>query len=449
MTSAPEAGMPDSSTKEASGAEMGEGPGPDTSGAPGIDVEVPGARSPKASPGRPTVLAPDRGLSRSMLALFTVAAGAAVANIYYAQPLLPGIASAFRVGSGTAALLATLSSIGYAAGLALLVPLGDVVRRRLLVTLLLLITAAALVACAVAPTFAALAIATAVLAVAAVVGPILVPFAATLATPEQRGAVTGTVLSGVLVGVLVSRAGGGLVAGLGGGWRVVYAAAAVLTALLAVVLGRLLPDLPPAQRLGYGELLRSVLAVVRAEPVLRLRSGYGFFGFGSFSVFWTSAAFLLARWPYHYSQTEIGVFALVGVAGATSAKVVGRFTDTGRDRSATGLLLAAILLGWGLMAVRGGGTLVTLVLGVVVLDFGVQGAHVANLAAIYRLAPQIRSRVTTVYLTSNFLGGVAGTAASGAAYATRGWGGVCGVGAAFTVAALALWGVDAFRTRSC
>lgn len=402
----------------------------------------------EAPPVKTGGIGPDRGLSRGMLALFTVAAGAAVANIYYAQPLLAGIADTFHVGSGTASLIATLSSVGYAAGLALVVPLGDVVRRRRLVSFLLMVTAAALVASAIAPTFAALAVATVVLSLAAVVGPILVPFAATLASPEQRGAVTGTVLSGVLVGILFSRAGGGLVAGLGGGWRVVYGTAAVITVVLAVTLGRLLPDLPPAQRLGYGELLRSVYAVAKAEPVLRMRSGFGFFGFGTFSVFWTSAAFLLARDPYHYSQTGIGLFALVGVAGATSAKVVGRFTDKGRDQMAVGALLASILVGWGLMAVNNGGTLAVLVLGVLVLDFGVQGAHVTNLAAIYRLSPAIRSRVTTVYLTSNFLGGVAGTAASGAAYAAHGWGAVCGVGAAFTVAALGLWIVDTLRART-
>lgn len=394
-------------------------------------------------------IGPDRGVSRGLLALFAVAAGAAVANIYYAQPLLASIAKSFHIGSGTASLIATLSSIGYAVGLALLVPLGDVVRRRRLTAALLLITAATLAVCAAAPSFAVLAVATVALSLAAVVGPLLVPFAATLATPQQRGAVTGTVLSGVLLGVLLSRAGGGIVAGLGGSWRVVYVVAAAITVVLAVALARLLPDLPPAQRMGYRALLGSVFSVMRTEPVLRLRSGFGFFGFGTFSVFWTSVAFLLAGHPYSYSQTDIGVFALVGVAGASAARVIGRVTDNPRwDRTATGALLAAALISWGLMAVHGGGTLALLVAGALVLDFGVQGAHTTNLAAIYRLSPAIRSRVTTVYLTSNFLGGVAGTAASGAAYAADGWGAVCVVGAVFVGAALVLWAVEALTARN-
>jgi predicted MFS family arabinose efflux permease len=394
-----------------------------------------------STPTRPrAVLAPDAGLSPGAVALFAVAAGLAVANIYYAQPLLTAMATTFRVGSGTASLIATLGQVGYTAGLALLVPLGDVARRRTLVVALLLVTAVALGVSAAAPSFAVLAVATVVLALAAVAGPVLVPFAATLATPDQRGRVTGAVMSGVLLGVLLSRTAGGLIAQVAG-WRAVYAVAAVLTLALAVLLRRVLPDLPPAQRLRYGALLGSVFTLLRRVPALRLRCGYGFLGFAAFATLWSSVAFLLAAPPHSLSQGEIGLLGLAGAAGALAARVTGRLTDRGRDRAATGWALLAVLVGWLLIGLHGGQWLIALVVGVVLLDLGVQGSHVTNLAVLYRLGQAERSRLTTAYMTSVFFGGVVGSAATGLAYAHGGWPAVVVTGAGFTALALLLWAV--------
>lgn len=381
-------------------------------------------------------LAADAGLSSRMVTLFSVAAGLAVANIYYAQPLLAAIADTFGVGTGTASLIVTFGQLGYTAGLGLLVPLGDTVNRRLLITGLLALTTVALVVSSVAPTFGVLAVASAVLAVTAVVGPILVPFAATLAAPEQRGRVTGAVMSGVLFGVLLSRTVGGLIA-QAAGWRTVFAVAAALTAILAVTLYQVLPDLSPAPRLSYASLLRSVVELVREEPTLRLRAAYGFFGFGAFSILWTSIAFLLVR-AYHFDAAVVGLFGLAGAAGALAARVTGRLTDRGKDGLVTATMLITILVGWALMGWHGGHSLPLLIAGILVLDLGVQGNHVTNLAVIYRLRPESRSRLTTAYFVSVFLGGVAGSAASGAAYAQDSWTGVTLVGAAFTLAALTI-----------
>jgi predicted MFS family arabinose efflux permease len=387
---------------------------------------------------RAQMLGPGKGLSGAMVRLFAIAAGLSVANIYYAQPLLAAIARTFGVGVGAASLIATFTTAGYAVGLAFLVPLGDIRDRRGLVTILLLVTAGMLAVSAAAPSFGVLAAASAVLAVTAVAGPILVPFAATLARDEQRGAVTGTVMSGVLVGVLLARTAGGLIAGIGG-WRAVYAVAAVLTIGLAVALWRALPKIAPAQSLGYGSLLASAVELARTEPVLRLRSAFGFLGFATFSVFWTSIAFLLTRPPYSLGEATIGLFALVGAAGATAARIAGKLTDRGGDQAATGVLLALLVASWAVIAFHGGRDLPVLIAGVVLLDLAVQGAHVTNLSVIYRLRPEARSRLTTVYMTSVFLGGMAGSAASGAALAAGGWIDVALTGAAFAATALGLW----------
>jgi predicted MFS family arabinose efflux permease len=219
----------------------------------------------------------------------------------------------------------------------------------------------------------------------------------------------------------------------------VYAVAAVLTIVLAIALWRVLPKIAPAQTLGYGRLLVSAVELARSEPVLRLRSAFGFFGFATFSVFWTSIAFLLTRPPYSFGEATIGLFALVGAAGATAARITGKLTDRGGDHAATGVLLALLLASWAVIALDGGRELLVLVAGVVLLDLAVQGAHVTNLSVIYRLRPEARSRLTTVYMTSVFLGGMAGSAASGAALAAGGWSGVAVAGSAFASAALALW----------
>lgn len=398
-------------------------------------------------PRRPTVVA-GAGMPRGLVSLFAVAAGVAVANAYYAQPLLRSIAAEFHVGSATASTVVTATTAGYTAGLALVVPLGDMVNRRKLVVTLLLGTALSLAACAVAPTIPVLVAISVVLATTTVVAPLLVSFAATIATPAERGQVTGRVMSGVLLGVLLARTGGGLVAQWGGGWRAVYAVAAVLMLLLAAVLARALPDVPPAgRRLRYPALLWSVIDIVRTEPVLRRRCAYGFLCFAGFSAFWTSLAFLLSRPPYSYDEAVIGLFGLLGAVGAYGARVVGRQVDAGRAHAVGGVLLVTVLASWLLLALHGGGWLAALVVAVITLDLGVQGMQVTNLSVVYQVRPDVRNRITMAYMTTYFAGGIAGSAASGAMYASHGWSGVCVVGIALAGAALLLWTVDAVTTR--
>jgi predicted MFS family arabinose efflux permease len=383
-----------------------------------------------------------------MVLLFATAAGVAVASIYYAQPLLTAIASAFGVSSGTASLLSTAGQLGYTAGIALLVPVGDIASRRKLTVGLLSATAVALAVCAAASGFVMLACGIAIMSGTAVAGPVLVPFAAALAAPAQRGKVTGTVMSGVLLGILLSRVASGLVAQVAG-WRMVYVFAALLTGGLATVLWRVLPEVPAAasSRTGYLALLGSILTLVRTQPVLRVRATLGFFGFAAFANLWTSAAFLLARPPYSFSEGVIGLFGLAAAAGAIAARVAGRAADKGNDRVVTGLMIAAVGLGWALMAVDGGHALAPLIVGIVILDLGVQGAHVTNLAVIYRECAAARARLSTAYFTSQFLGGVAGAAVSGLAYAHGGWTWVCAAGGAFTTAMLLTWALAAWRGR--
>ncbi len=284
-------------------------------------------------------------LSSRLVLLMAVACGAAVANIYYAQPLLSTIAHDFSTSDGTAGLLVTASQVGYAAGLVLLVPLGDLLERRRLITGILLLTALALLGVALAPSFSLLAAALLVVGLTSVVAQILVPLASALAAEDERGRVVGNVMSGLLVGILVARTASGLLSELGG-WRLVFGISAALMLLLSAVLRRSLPQVRPTTDLSYPALLRSVGRLVLEQPTLRVRMVYGALGMGQFSVLWTTIAFLLAGKPYHYGDATIGLFGLVGLAGALAAQAAGRVADRGHHHISTGVCFALMTLSW-------------------------------------------------------------------------------------------------------
>ncbi len=249
----------------------------------------------------PTSADDPQPISRALVLVLAIAVGAAVANIYYVQPLLNVLGDAFGVSETMAGLLVTCAQVGYVAGLALLVPLGDLRERSRLVTTLLLGAAVALAVCAAAPSFGILAAGLIAVGALSCVAQILVPLAATLAGPKERGQVVGTVMSGLLVGILGARIVSGLVAQLGG-WRLMFALAAAAMLALSLVLRRVLPRLAAVAPMAYRAALSSVLALIREEPVLRQRMTLGVFQMAGFSVLWTSIAFLLGAAPYRRAR---------------------------------------------------------------------------------------------------------------------------------------------------
>jgi predicted MFS family arabinose efflux permease len=386
---------------------------------------------------RPSELLDSQGrLRRSLVAVMAVGTGLAVANNYYAQPLLPAIGRSLHMGAGEAGLIVTFAQVGYALGLLFFLPLGDLWDRRRLIVVLCVATAAALLVMASAPSGSVLLPAAAAVGAFSVLAQVLVPFAASLAPGYERGRVVGMVMSGLLVGILLARTVAGAVAGIGG-FRVVYVVAAAAMLVQAVVNRATLPAWREPTALGYPALLGSVFRLLAEEPVLRRRAQYGLLSFGSFSAFWTSMAFMLAR-HYHYSTPVIGLFGLVGAAGAVAATTAGRLSDRGWARWSTvgtaGLLVASWLLLW-----WGHGSLAALILGIVALDVGSQGIHITNQGEIYKLRPEARSRLTSAYMVLYFVGGGIGSAGSAFAYDRLGWDGVCLVGGIFALGALALW----------
>jgi predicted MFS family arabinose efflux permease len=364
------------------------------------------------------------------------ATGLAVANNYYAQPLLPLMARALRTSAGMAGLVVSLTQAGYAVGLVTILPLGDLLERRRLVMTLAALAGLLLFAVGSAPSMPWLLAAVAFLGMTSVVAQVLVPFAASLASEHERGRVVGMVMSGLLIGILLARTAAGWLAETGS-WRVVYFAAGVAMLAEAAVLRWRLPTWRGQAGLGYTRLVESVATLLREEPVLRLRSIYGMFSFATFSVLWTALAFLLAR-HYHYSTGTIGMFGLVGAAGAGAASLAGRLADSGWTARNTGTASALLVVSWAALW-AGGRTIWLLVVGLLAFDLGAQGLHITNQAEIYRLRPEARSRLTSAYMALYFLGGTVGSLVSAAAYSALGWDGACLAGAAFALGDLALW----------
>ena len=389
-------------------------------------------------------------MTRRLTLVMALACGLGAANLYYAQPLLDTIARALHVDDGQASWLVTACQVGYGLGLAFVVPLGDLLERRRLVVALISLTVPALLVASLAPALAVLAVALLFASTASVACQILVPFAASLAKPEERGRVVGGVMTGLLLGILLARTVSGLVADLAG-WRSVFGLAALLMLALALVLARELPATGrAASGDGYRALLASVWRIAREEPVVRRRAAYGAAGFAAFSVFWTTLSFLLARPPYDFGDGAIGVFSLLGVAGVAIATFAGRAADAGRTRLASGLALFGLAASFGILAL-GGSRLWALIAGAILLDVAVQANQILNQSEIYRTRPDATSRVTTIYMTTIFAGGAIGSAAAGALWSAAGWNGVCALGAGLGLTAAAGWlteGRGAFLRRA-
>jgi predicted MFS family arabinose efflux permease len=375
--------------------------------------------------------------------LIAVATGAVVANLYYAQPVLHLVARDFHSGSGPASLIITATQVGYAAGLLLVVPLGDLHPRRVLVVRIFAVAAVALVACALAPDLLTFGLASVAVGTASVAGQVMIPFAADLAPAERRGRVVARIMTGLLLGILLARTVSGLVAQLAG-WRAIYWFSAALMVAFALVLWRALPAEGARPHRSYWSLVGSSLRLLVDEPALRRRAWHGACAFACFSVLWTTIAFLLSGDPYRYSSVVIGLFGLVGAGGILAANLAGKLADSDRSTSAT-LATGVLLTGSFGLLWFGHSTLAALIAGIVVLDIGTQGMQITNQAIIYALRPDARSRINSAYMVCYFTGGALGSLSAGVVYGSHGWSGVCLLGAGFGALTLAMTVLDRVR----
>ena len=382
------------------------------------------------------VLQAQHSLSRSLLLTMTTASGVAVANIYYSQPLLSDMARTFGVNAHQIGLVATATQIGYAAGMPLFIPLGDLVERRTLVSALFVAAGGALAMTASAWSLPMLILASFLVGLTTVIAQILIPFAADLASDAERGKTIGTVMTGVLLGILLARTVSGVI-GAYLGWRTTYWLAAGVALVFAMFLRYGLPRVPISSTFSYSQLMRSIWNIVLKEARLRRIALIAGLFFASFSAFWTTLIFFLGTPPYHYGSETAGLFGLIGAVGAAVAPWAGRTADRRSPRFVVAIALATVLAAFAVL--WGFGTyLVGLVAGVVLLDAGIQAAQVANQTRVLSLRPEARNRVNTVYMIAYFTGGSAGSFIGSFAWTRGHWPAVCGAGIAFMLVAAVL-----------
>jgi predicted MFS family arabinose efflux permease len=380
--------------------------------------------------------APSAGISSSLVLLFAISCGLAVGNIYYAQPLLETLGRDFHASHSLIGLVVTMTQIGYAIGLLTIVPLGDLIENKKLVLLVFFGTIASLLLAAFAPGIRLFFVASLLIGITSVVAQVLVPLAAALTPQATRGRVVGKIMSGLLLGILFARALAGFVAGAFG-WRTVYFASAGLLLVLIGVLAKMLPKRTPAFAGTYGELLGSLYHIYRKEPVLRRRSMYQFAMFASFSAFWTTITFLLAGPTYHFTQTQIGFFALAGAAGAFVAPIAGYLGDHGKQHPATGTAFVVAIGGY--LITLWSGHVWILIAAAMLLDAAVQTTLVTGQQMIYSLLPEQRSRLNTLFIATFFVGGAMGSAIASWGYDRIGWNAVVMIGSGLSVAAMLYW----------
>jgi predicted MFS family arabinose efflux permease len=378
------------------------------------------------------------GLSASLTLLFSVTCALAVANVYFAQPLLDSMAQSLGVASSMIGVVVTATQVGYALGLLFIVPLGDLVNRKRLILTQVLLSAVALAAVGAAQQWLALLGAMIVMGLLAVVVQILVAYAAMLATPSQRGHAVGTVTSGIVLGILLARFTSGLIADIAG-WRAVYFVSSGLMLTIAAVLWKVVPvTAPPRHQDSYLALISSVFKLFVTERILRARGLLALLIFAAFSVLWTSMVLPLSAPPLSLSHTAIGMFGLAGVAGALAARRAGRWADQGLGQRVTGISLGLLTLSW-LPITFAETSLIALICGVVLLDFAVQAVHVTNQSLIFAARPDAQSRMVGAYMCFYSVGSALGAAAATQVYALWGWIAVSLLGASISATALVLW----------
>ena len=389
-------------------------------------------------------------VSRPLVLLLATACALVVANVYYAQPLIGPISAALGMSTEAAGLIVTMTQIGYVLGLFFLVPLGDLLENRRLMTSVLALCAVALLAAAFSTQAMSLLAAMLAIGLSSVVVQMLIPYSAHLAPEATRGRVVGTVTSGLMMGIMLSRPVASLITHVSA-WPVVFELSAAAMATLAVVLALRLPARHPVPGLGYRALLGSMMHLARTSTVLRRRAAYQFCLYFAFSLFWTAIPLRLASPEFGLSQAGIAWFGLAAVAGAVAAPLGGTLADRGHSRLATGIGITAVAIAFPLSLAPHGGEwsgLAVLTVAAILLDFGVSFTLVNSQRAIFSLGAAFRSRLNGLFMAMFFIGGAIGSGAGAWAYARGGWAAAASLGLALPIVGLVIFATEFRRTRA-
>lgn len=397
------------------------------------------------SEANPKAIVEKSALPPDTVRMLAIGCAITVANVWYAQPLLASMATEWHVSQATMGNIAGCPLAGYATGMFLFVPLGDIVERRRLILVFLTAIAAALFVIVSAANITVFGAAAFVLGVATIVPQLIIPYAVGLTEPKSRGAVVGKLMTGLLTGILLSRTIGGIIAEHFG-WRAVYWCALAANSLLLVWFYLRLKECRPTINLSYFQLVKSMFHLATHEPVLMSSAFFGMMTFACFNILWTVLSFFLAGAPYFYSPQIVGSFGLMGMAGALAAGYVGKIADYRGPMFPIGVSLIGMAFSFVILGISGT-NLIGLSIGILLLDLFVQASQVSNMTRVYSLPAENHSRLNTVYMVSYFIGGTGGALLGTSAWTKFGWTGTCASGVACALAGTALFLVLQLKTK--
>jgi predicted MFS family arabinose efflux permease len=378
-------------------------------------------------------------MTKFLAILFAICSGLAIGNLYWAQPLLVQIMDGFGLPAANGGLLVTATQIGYAMGILFILPLGDFVRRKRMIAIVMVLTVLAMVSCAISPSFIILSLSLFSMGIVTISGQIILPLAGDLSREDERGHIVGIVSSGITTGILFSRFASGIIAGFWG-WRSVYVIAAALNLVMVLVMIYVLPEIPAKNKFkSYGKLLASVFTTFknhRSLPNILLHSGL-IFGL-IFNIFWTSLTFLLSAEPFNYNTFQIGLVSLAGLAAAVFGVGIGKLQDKGLSIPALGAFIVVCLVSM-VCGFAFSDSIVAIVIVAAVLSVAVQGVSVLTQTRLFNLSQGERSRLNTVFVVNNFIFGAVGSALVSLLWSLGGWSYVMMAASAVSVAALIVW----------
>ena len=378
-------------------------------------------------------------MTKFLAILFAICSGLAIGNLYWAQPLLVQIMDGFGLPAANGGLLVTATQIGYAMGILFILPLGDFVRRKRMIALVMVLSVLALVSCAISPSFIILSLSLFSMGIVTISGQIILPLAGDLSREDERGHIVGIVSSGITTGILFSRFASGIIAGFWG-WRSVYVIAAALNLVMVLVMIYVLPEIPAKNKFkSYGKLLASVFTTFknhRSLPNILLHSGL-IFGL-IFNIFWTSLTFLLSAEPFNYNTFQIGLVSLAGLAAAVFGVGIGKLQDKGLSIPALGAFIVVCLVSM-VCGFAFSDSIIAIVIVAAVLSVAVQGVSVLTQTRLFNLSQGERSRLNTVFVVNNFIFGAVGSALASLLWSLGGWSYVMMAASAVSVAALIVW----------
>ena len=347
-------------------------------------------------------------LSQSKVLFMAFATGIIVANLYYCQPLIVLIANEFKIPEAEAGSITYLTQAGYAIGLFFMVPLGDKVERKKQILVTTFASVLALILAAVSKSYFVLEIASLLIGATSIVPQLILPLGASLSAPEKRGKVIGTIMSGLLIGILLSRTLSGFVGELWG-WRSMFWIAAGVCLILFFMIKKQFPENKPTFQGSYGQLIQSLFSLIKTQPILREATLINVFSFAQFGLFWTTMVLLMSQEPFSFNSATIGLFGIVGASGALAAPLVGKIGDKGSSRVVVGYGCLMMLLSF-IVFYFSAQSIVGIVIGIILIDIGLQAIHISNQTRVYSILPEARNRMNTVFMSFSFFGTALGSA---------------------------------------